>query len=287
MHLLPGCDADLGLEKGHDPRLAVAGEALSYTLLVYNNGPSEAENVVVVDDLPDGLTLTSAMPSPSSTSPLSWFLGAISDGDCQEIHLMVQVDPGISGTITNTAVVTSSTCDSNAVNNEAKDPTGVTAYADLRIHKGRNLEKAIPGDELTYTLRVSNGGPSEARRVVVSDTLPVGVNFHSSMPPLLVGPDLLTWHIGSLALVDAWTIEIKARVGSNASGMLVNAASVTSDVDDPDLSNNRDEARTLAPVVVTNKAYICQDALWCKESNSVVNSPFQLYLLIILRTANR
>ena len=82
------------------------------------------------------------------------------------------------------------------------------------------------------------------------------------------------------------TVEIRAKVGSSASGLLINAANVTSEAADPDLSNNRDEDHALAPVLVTNKAYICEDTSWCKESNTAINSPFNVYLPIIFRAAS-
>lgn len=404
--LMPDCGADLCLEKNSDPPSVIVGQILSYTLLVNNAGPSSAQDVIVVDYLPDGATFITSTLTPSSTSPLSWSLGSILAESSQEIHLVVQVAPGISGTITNTAVVdsrtwdpnpddnqdekgtvvveqadlcidkfadpspiapggtltytliitnegpsdarnvivtdtlpvglcnldvlppncthdplmcalgnlpvgdsrqvqirvavcftstgvltntaivASSTQDKNAANNEAKERTAVSARADLSIQKSVNLDRVVPGDELIYTLRVNNYGPSSAHNVVVSDTLPVGLHFRSSVPPLVDQHNPMTWYVGSLVTADVWTIEIRTTVSSRASGILVNTASVTSEVDDPDPSNNYDGEQTLAPVLVTNKARICEDKLWCKESNSVINSPFNVYLPIIFRSSS-
>jgi len=279
--------ADLRIDKSADSSSVAPGGPLTYTLTVTNQGPSDAENVIVIDTLPAGVCDLDFVPPNCSSDPLMCDLGTLPAGDSGQIQINVAVCLTTTGVLTNTAVVTSATRDGNPANNEVKELTVVSERADLCIQKAGDLEKVLPGDELIYTLRVSNYGPSDAKNVVVSDTLPIGVDFRSSMPPLVGGPDPLTWYTGTLAATEVWTIEVTAAVGARASGVLVNAASVTSLVEDSDLSNNRDEAQTFAPVVVTNKAYVCEGRLWCKESNAVINSPFSVYLPMILRAASR
>ena len=403
----PNCDADLCLEKSSDQASVIAGQALTYTLLVHNNGPLTAEDVVVTDDLPGGVTFALATPPPSSTSPLTWYVGSILSKTSQVITLTVQVDSGISGILTNTASVDSSTPDPNPDNNKDEEqtdvvirkadlrvakfddpdpanPGGMLTYtlwitnagpseatnvivtdtlpaecglldplppncrpdpfvcnlgtllpgrdqkiqirvtvcptstgallneaevrsdvpddtpgnnkaqewttitlADLRIKKGDSLSngKVIPGEILVYNLRVNNEGPADANNVVVSDTLPPGVSFRSSVPPLTGGPDPLTWYTGTLSVGEVWTIEITVAVNSSAVGLLTNTVCVRSDDSDPDRSDNCDEEGIWAPVAVTNKAYICEDGLWCKEAIAI-NPPFSVYLPIILKASS-
>jgi len=284
-NLIPSC-ADLSLEKSSDQASVVAGQALTYTLLVYNDGPVTAEDVVVTDDLPGGVTLTLATPPPSSTSPLTWYLGSILSETSKVITLMVQVDPRTSGTLTNVASVDSSTPDPNADNNKDEEQTDVvTGQADLRIEKSDSLSEVVPGETLVYSLRVNNDGPSDARNVVVSDTLPAGVSFRSSAPPLMGGLDPLTWYTDVLSAGEVWTIEVTVAVNSNAVGILTNTVCVGSSDSDPDHSDNCDENQIRAPIPVVNRAYICEDGLWCKEA-IVINPPFSVYLPIILKTSS-
>ena len=56
----------------------------------------------------------------------------------------------------------------------------VTPSADLSIAKSDSADPVLPGDSLTYTVTVSNAGPSAANDVAVTDTLPAGVTFVSS-----------------------------------------------------------------------------------------------------------
>ena len=50
--LLVEAEADLGIEKAGDPASVIAGERLTYTLTISNNGTISATNVVVTDSVP-------------------------------------------------------------------------------------------------------------------------------------------------------------------------------------------------------------------------------------------
>jgi uncharacterized repeat protein (TIGR01451 family) len=49
-------EADLGISKTDDPDPVIAGTALTYTVQVTNNGPSAAQNAVIVDTLDENTT---------------------------------------------------------------------------------------------------------------------------------------------------------------------------------------------------------------------------------------
>jgi uncharacterized repeat protein (TIGR01451 family) len=51
------------------------------------------------------------------------------------------------------------------------------ADVDLGITKNASINPVIAGDPLTYTLNITNVGPSIATGVAVTDTLPAGVTF--------------------------------------------------------------------------------------------------------------
>ena len=57
-------------------------------------------------------------------------------------------------------------------NNTDTVTTDVTASADLSVVKTASPESAAPGQYLTYTIAVSNAGPSAASDVLLSDTVP-------------------------------------------------------------------------------------------------------------------
>ena len=65
-----GPAADLSLSKTDSPDPVRAGELLTYTLTIQNDGPSGATNVQLVDNLPAGVTYDSATPSQGSCSEI-------------------------------------------------------------------------------------------------------------------------------------------------------------------------------------------------------------------------
>src|SRR5439155_522906 len=82
-------------------------------------------------------------------------------GTAPPITILVTA-PNEGGMITNAASVSSSTSDPNSSNNTATASTTVSASADLSITKTDAPDPVTAGATLTYTLAVSNAGPSTA-----------------------------------------------------------------------------------------------------------------------------
>jgi large repetitive protein len=186
--------ADLAITKQHTGD-ATAGDPFQYTLAVTNNGPSDVPGpVTVIDPLPSGLTYVSATGTgwtcvnPSGNPPdprlvtCTLSAGLAAEQTAPDITLNVIVDPDAGpSTIVNTATVSSATPDPNLDNNAASDPTTVDTLADMALSK--TLDTPTPvlaGTEATFTLQVSNLGPSDAADVAVIDTLPQFLEFVSA-----------------------------------------------------------------------------------------------------------
>ncbi len=79
--------------------------------------------------------------------------------------------------LTNTASITSTPAtDPNAANDSATDTDSVTTSADLVIVKTDSADPVTPGQAFTYTITVTNNGPSDSATVQVSDTVPAAVH---------------------------------------------------------------------------------------------------------------
>src|SRR6185436_7806028 len=131
--------ADLSIVKADSPDPVVAGNTLTYTLVVANTGPSNATGVVVTDILPAGVNFVSATPVQSSgPNPLVWNLGLLNAGASTTLTVAVTVNSGTSGVITNTASVGSPTPDPDPSDNTDGEPTTVGTSANLSIVKSDN-----------------------------------------------------------------------------------------------------------------------------------------------------
>jgi LruC domain-containing protein/uncharacterized repeat protein (TIGR01451 family) len=119
--------ADLAVDKQATPNPVLAGENLTYSIVVTNNGPNTAVDAVLTDVLHGDLTLVSATPSIGSFSGSTWTIGDIPSGSDQSITIVAKVDAAYSGSLENTANVTSSTTDPNLDNNTSTTTVTVNA----------------------------------------------------------------------------------------------------------------------------------------------------------------
>ena len=243
----PANNADLSLTKTDSPDPVVAGQLLTYTLTVTNNGPSTAIGSQVVDNLPSGTTFDSATPSQGScaqgSGTVNCSLGTLASGSNATVQIAVR--PQNTGTITNTASVSSGVNDPTSSNNSASASTTVNPSADLSITKTDSPDPVPAGQQLTYTLTAHNAGPSSATGVQVTDTLPANVTYQSATPSqgsCSQASGTVTCALGTVASGANATVTLNAT--PQDSGSITNSASVSSSVFDPDSSNNTASADT-------------------------------------------
>ena len=234
--------ADLAIGKSA-PATVLAASNLVYTISVTNLGPSVASSVVVTDSLPTAAGFVSATGGGANNSGVvTWAFGNLAVGAVSNVTLTVLAP--VTGLVTNIATVGSPIPDPNPTNNTTPPViTTVTPVADLSIAKTAPMS-VLAASNLTYTVIVTNLGPSSASSVVVTDTLPAGVTFVSATGGGANNSGVVNWSLGTLASgqVSNFTVTVTAR----ASGTLTNVASVTSPTLDPHLLNN-----ATPPVITT------------------------------------
>src|SRR5437870_3876850 len=126
------------------------------------------------------------------------------------------------------------------------EPLTVTGSADLSITKTDNPDPVNAGATLTYTVTVSNGGPSTAANVQVTDNLPAGVTFQNASGTgwtCVQGGGVVTCTRGSVAPGGAPPITI--TVTPAICGTITNRATVGSTTIDPSAANNTATASTM------------------------------------------
>ncbi|WP_199791541.1 DUF6923 family protein [Streptomyces sp. 142MFCol3.1] len=119
--------------------------------------------------------------------------------------------------------------------------------ADLAITKSSSPASYVPGQQITYTLRVTNNGPNASSGYTVTDEFPAGLtNVATSTPGCTVTGRNLSCTAGALPVGQSRDITATATVGPDATGTISNAATVRGNDPDPDTSNNTDRS-SLAP----------------------------------------
>ena len=231
--------ADLGVSISDSADPVVAGEDLTYTLTVTNDGPSDATNVVVTDAVPAGTSFVSADGGGGeSGGTVTWSLGTIAAGGSVTLHVTVHVHANRTAGLSTTADVSSAVDDPDPSDDSATEPTAVASSADLSITKADSVDPVLAGEDLTYTLVVTNDGPSDATNIVVTDAVPAGTSFVSADGGGLEAAGAVTWNLGTLADGATATLHVTVHVNGARTADLTNTASVSSDVSDPDAGND-------------------------------------------------
>jgi uncharacterized repeat protein (TIGR01451 family) len=245
VNTLVTAEADLAIFKTATPFPAVAGSALTYTLTASDLGPSDATGVTVSDTLPAGVAYVSAATSQGTVSQaggtVTVNVGSVASGASATATILVTVDPGTRGTITNTAVVSGNEFDPNLANNTATVTTMVSAEADLAIVKSASPNPVIAGNSLSYSLTASDLGPSDGTGVIITDTLPAGVKYvsaASSQGTVSEAGSTVTVNVGNLAQGAKATATILVTVNPSTRGSVTNTAVVSGNEPDPNLTNN-------------------------------------------------
>ena len=235
-------EADVGVVKIALNRTAHKGDAVTWLIIVYNNGPDAAENVVVTDVLPGELVDVSVVNVDEGTFDGNvWSIDRIESG----VALGLVISTVVNATdvnITNPVNVTSDTYDPNMANNKNNDTVVVPPEADLEVIKTNDCDGICHnGDTVTWTITVVNNGPDDAVNAIASDVLPAGLIYVSDDSNGAYDPETGIWKMGNLSIGASAQLNIVSLV--NASNVtIVNDVVVSSDTYDPKEENNQDNS---------------------------------------------
>jgi uncharacterized repeat protein (TIGR01451 family) len=141
----------------------------------------------VRNPLPAKATFVKATPEPTRTDPEpQWELQTLKPGERREIVLVLKPDG--SGDVTNVARV--------RFEHGQRVTTRINRPG-LHVRKTGPSQAALYDTQLTFRLEVTNSGRARATNVVVTETLPEGLEFFESNPQTN-GPNPLVWKLDTL-----------------------------------------------------------------------------------------
>ncbi len=208
----------------------VAGDPVSYTININNNNNLAQPNLRVIDPLNNNVTnanwtCTACNPS-TGTGDIDTLANIPANGSIS-IHLTGNVNPRLApnSTLINTASLVDS--DNNTFS-QATDTINISAVADIGVTKTANLSTYSLGinTPVTYTIQVTNHGPSTAVGTPITDNAPAGVTFNSwscDICALTSGTGNINT-IADIAQNQTATLIINATVTASATGILTNTA---------------------------------------------------------------
>jgi uncharacterized repeat protein (TIGR01451 family) len=233
-----------------------AGQNISLGIGVQNAGPATASGVTVTLEFPDGLRPTLGGDVCTDTGgglSCSYAWGSLSPGP--GVATIVGVTAAEAGTYTLRGTVTADQTDPGTENNTAATVVTANPAADLSAQIAESADPASPGTVLTYTVTITNHGPSPASAVALTDTWSTTVrggaqllSFAASQGQCALAADeRIDCQLGDLASGANATLTVSLR--PKGTGSVTDQAQASATEFDPDTANNIDsETTTVGPV---------------------------------------
>ncbi len=186
--------ADLSLTQNISDSTPAVGTEITIFLTISNGGPDTAEDIQVTDLLPAGLSFVSASESQGSYDDATgiWTVGSLANTGSATLSIVVEVTS--SSTITNVATITNSDrvdpdsdftvgigaddlSDGTADDDETSENINPVLSSDIQVTKSDFVASYTPGGTDSFTITITNDGPSDVTGVSISDLLPDGVTL--------------------------------------------------------------------------------------------------------------
>jgi uncharacterized repeat protein (TIGR01451 family) len=247
-----------------------AGDGASFSIKVENLGPGTATNVSLSDSLPSGQVWALGTVSGDTTGvscsvtgapgaqTLSCTDGSMASGDDFTVLVTTSLDATDCGTINNTASVSASNEPSSATGNNS-DPGSIDVLcADIDIEKVADDATVNAGDDIGFTITVTNNGGGDAYGVEVEDVLPLGFDWaidaaNSDTGWSIVAGELL-YGPASLAAGASVSVHITAPTDAEDCGLVTNRADVDTANDGDDWDS--DSVTVNCPDVTVSKTAV-------------------------------
>jgi gliding motility-associated-like protein/uncharacterized repeat protein (TIGR01451 family) len=233
--------SDLAVTKTASPKPAVAGQALTYTITLTNNGSGSLVNsdaLTLTDNLPAGFTATSYHASAGTYTSANgnWTGLTLATGQSATITVAGNVSPSATGTLNNSATLTlpPNITDPAPDNNTGTDVTPISEKPVLVVEK-TGPASITAGNIAQYKIKVSNTGPSNAVGAIISDQVPATLTGVSWTSTVAGNATVTTGAVGTgnnvsltgnipTGAANFITLTVTGTLSSGATGSLVNTA---------------------------------------------------------------
>ncbi|HTZ82872.1 MAG TPA: C25 family cysteine peptidase [Candidatus Acidoferrales bacterium] len=181
--------ADLALSTTASPATVLAGNDITYTQTVTNNGPAAATGVTFTEATPTNTTYqsvsapvgwTCTTPAVGATGTVTCTNPSLASGSAADIVVVVNVPATVTAaSITAASSISATTSDPNSSNNSTSVTTPLSTYCDLTVTDSGTPSPVTAGSTITYTQTVYNHGPSNCASATLTEATPANTTFVS------------------------------------------------------------------------------------------------------------
>ena len=220
------------------------GSTVDYTLTATNQGRQTGTNVRTDFNFPNTLSVVPKNCPGASTlggQSITWNAGNINYGTSATCVLTATAQSGAGSNATVDATISANTADPVTSNNVANNTVilGLQQPADLAASISANATSLIPGQNVTYTLKASNLGPSSATSVQLAAGFSTQLQLNSASCFTGAPANPFVWMVGSLPTGASATCTVQATLSATTTATSIAANdSVSSAVVDNNSSNN-------------------------------------------------
>jgi len=259
---------DLDITSSVAPLNVNVGDTVTFAINVLNNGPFEAENVLIENIVPPGYTVTGINDGGTQAgNTISWPVFDLTNANTVTLGFSATINTptGTAGEFENVSQVVGvdehdpdSTPNNYSPNRALEDDEAISSVhilaVDLSISKGLSATSnpnPVIGETVDFEIIVSNNGPDTANNITIEDVVPIGftVNAVSIGNGGTLNGNTISWNIPTLNNGASMTLTYSASVNAytRTPGEYTNIAQITAvDEFDPDSQpNNYDPNRAL------------------------------------------
>ncbi len=213
---------------------------IKFTLVVLSDVTSSPE--IALDPLDPGWPLCEIETGGKLSRAVHCSLGDLQSGQKTRVTLLASANGIITRVITNTISARAQENDSDLQDNSHRLCSIVGLQTDLNV-QSRASGPALSSQTFTYTLHITNHGPSDARHVLLTDTLPTGVSALKAIAQTggncTIDQSLVTCRLPQLASGQSALVTILANVNAQPGQSITNTVLVAAPAPDPDPGNNQ------------------------------------------------
>jgi uncharacterized repeat protein (TIGR01451 family) len=215
-----------------------AGDTVTWTIVVSNDGVGTAKNVTLFDQLPPGIDWSEDSASCSiSGGILNCNFGDLASGATRTVHVSGASSVDDCGVLTNTANVSADNESTADAADNSSTATATVLCADVTLEKVADAGTVSAGQDIGYTITVHNNGAGRADDVTLTDVLPANDGLDWSIDggtgagSCDIANGTLTCNFGSMNAGATLTVHITSPTTAATCGTVNNSASVSSSND--------------------------------------------------------